>query len=76
MVTVRELSTGREFDTHHDRLSNPLFSGNTGGPELEPEHDVNANFKENLKEPKENLDSVGDSENAPMRTRSNSRAFS
>ena len=27
VVTLRELSTGREYKTHHDRLSNPLFSG-------------------------------------------------
>ena len=26
VVTLRELSTGREYRTHHDRLSNPLFS--------------------------------------------------
>ncbi len=39
VVTVRELSTGREYNTHHDRLSNPLFSGKEGEPEPEPEHD-------------------------------------
>ena len=27
VVTVRELSTGREYNTHHERLSNLLFSG-------------------------------------------------
>ena len=25
VVTVREVSTGREYNTHHDRLSNPIF---------------------------------------------------
>ena len=38
LVTERELSTGREYNMHHDRLSNPLFSGKTGELELEPEH--------------------------------------
>ena len=49
VVTVRELSTGREYNTHHDRLSNSLFSNNKGEPELEPEHEPNANSEEILK---------------------------
>ena len=33
VVTLRELSTGREYITHHDGLSNPLFSGEKGVPQ-------------------------------------------
>ena len=70
MVTVRELSTGREYNKHHDCLSNPLFSGKKGKPELELEHEPNANPEENLKEPEEDAEPVGDPEEALMRTRS------
>ena len=70
VVTVRELSTGREYNTHHERLSNPLFSGKKGEPELEPEHEPNANPDENLKEPEEDTETVCDPEEALMRTRS------
>ena len=70
MVTVRELSTGREYNTHHDRLSNPLFSSKKGEPEPEPEHEPNANPEKNLKEPEEDAESVGDPEKALMRMRS------
>ena len=34
VVTLREFSTGREYITHHDRLSNPLFSGEKGVPQV------------------------------------------
>ncbi len=70
MVKVRELSTGREYNTHHDRRSNPLFSGKKGESELEPEHEPNANPEENLKEPEEDAEPVGDPEEPLMRTRS------
>ena len=70
VVTVRDLLTGREYNTRHDRLSNPLFFGNKGEPELEPEHEPNANPEENLKEPEEDAEPVGDPEEALMRTRS------
>ena len=53
VVTVRELSTMREYNTHHDRLSNPLLSGQKCLPETGPEHEQNANSEENLKEPEE-----------------------
>ena len=68
MVTESELSTGREYNTHHDRLLNPLFSGQKGEPEPEPEHEPNANPEENLKEPEEDAEPVGDPEEALMRS--------
>ena len=67
---MRELFTGCEYNTHHDRLLNPLCSGKNGEPEPEPEHEPNANPEENLKEPEENAEPVGDLEEALMRTRS------
>ncbi len=70
VVTLRELSTGREYNTHHDRLSNPLLSGQKGLPETVPEHEPNANPEENLKEPEEDSEPVGNPEEALMRTRS------
>ena len=69
MVTVRELSTIREYNTNHDRHSNPLFSGNNGEPELEPEHKPNENPGENLKEPEKDAAPVGDPDEALMRLR-------
>ena len=70
VVTVRELSTSREYNTHHDTLSNPLFSGKKNESELEPEHKPNANPEENLKEPEEDAEPVGDPEKALIYTRS------
>ena len=70
VVTVRELSTGRKYNTHHNRLSNPLFSGKKGEPELELEHEPNTNPEKNLKEPEKDAEPVGDPEEALMRTRS------
>ena len=60
VVTVRELSTGREYNTHHDRFSNLLFSGKKGEPELEFEHEPNANPEKNLQEPEEDAKPVCD----------------
>ena len=70
VVTLRELSTGREYNTHHDRLCNPLYSGHKGLPATVPEHEQNANIEENLKEPEKNSEPVGNPEEALMRTRS------
>ena len=67
-MTLRELSTGREYNTHHDRLSNPLFSSQTDLPETVPEHEPKANPEENLKEHEENSEPVGNPEKALMRT--------
>ena len=52
VVTLCELSTGREYNTHHDRLFNQLLTGHKGLPETVPEHEPNANPEENLKEPR------------------------
>ena len=46
------------------------FRGNTGDPELDLQHEPNTNPEENLKEPEENAEPVGDPEEALMRTRS------
>ena len=67
---LRELSTGREYNTHHDRLSNPLFSGQKDLPETVPEPEPNATLEENLKEPEENSEPLGNPEEVLMRTRS------
>ena len=69
-MTLRELSTGREYNTHNDRLFNGLFSGQKGLPETVRKHEPNANPEENLKEPEEDSDPVGNPEEALMRTRS------
>ena len=66
VVTFKELSTGREYVTHHDRLSNPLFSGKeTESREIESD----ANPRENAEEPEADQLLVGNSEEALMRTR-------
>ena len=70
VVTVRELSTGREYNTHHDRLSNPLFSHQTRVPEAQPEHERNANPSENPQEPEGESEPRGNPEEALIRTRS------
>ena len=67
---MRDIATGCEYNTHHDRLSTPLFSSKTGESETEPEHEPNANHEKNLKEPQEDAKPVGDPEEALMRTRS------
>ncbi len=69
-MTLRELSTGREYNTHHDRLFNPLFSSQKDLYETVPEHEPKANPEENLKEHEENSEPVGNPEKALMRTRS------
>ena len=70
VVTVRELSSGREYHTHHDRLSNPLFSQTTREPGHEPRHEANANPLDNLREPEEDSEPRGNPEEALIRTRS------
>ncbi len=76
VVTLRELSTGREYNTHHDLLSNPLCSGQKGLPDTVLEHKPNENPEEHLKEPEEDSEPVGNPEEALMCTRSGSRATS
>ena len=55
VVTLRELTTGRVYRTHHDRLSNPLFLKKED-PTPPREHEPNANPVENPKEPGEDLE--------------------
>lgn len=69
-MTLRELSTKRKYNTHHDLLANLLFSGKIGEPEREYEHVPNANVEENLEQFEEDSEPVGHSEEALMRTRS------
>ena len=68
VVTVRELSTGREYRTHHDRLSNPLFSGQKL-VEVDP-HEQNANPIENPEEPEDVPELGGAPEEPRTQTRS------
>ena len=58
VVTVREVSTGREYNDHHNRLSNPVFSrkftpGTTAGAGVLP--GSHANPRENPEKPEEDL---------------------
>ena len=69
VVTLRELSTGREYRTHHDRLSNPLFS-KPNLDEIEQVFEQNANPIENPEEPEEDSEPAGAPEEAFIRTRS------
>ena len=72
VVTLREISTGREYRTHHDRLSNPLFS--------KPDNQTSRKFLkfsnkmpipiENPEEPEEDSEPVAPPEEAFIRTRS------
>ena len=68
VVTVRELSSGREYRTHHDRLSNPLFSGRKG-VEVH-RHEQNANPIENPAEPEDESELAGVPEEPLTQTRS------
>ena len=52
--------------THHDRLSNPLFSGEV---QLSRDVEANANPVENAQEPEDDREPVGDPEEALVRTR-------
>ena len=70
VVTLRELSSGREYITHHDRLSNPILSGKKCEIECEPQREHNANPRENLREPEQDSEPRGNSEEALLRTRS------
>ena len=65
-MTLRELSTGREYSTHHDRLSNPLFSGKN---EVARDHEPNANPEENAQEPEDDSPSKVNPEEVLIRTR-------
>ena len=66
VVTLKELLTGREYVTHHDKLSNPLLSGEeTESQKIESD----ANPRGNKKEPKANQSPVNNPEEALMRTR-------
>ena len=71
VVTLRELSSGREYITHHDRLSNPILSGKRLAPQVgtAEEPSRNANPTENLEEPPEDDEPVANPEEALIRTR-------
>ena len=59
VVKLRELASGRECVTHHDRLPNPLFAGDF---ELSRDVDANANPIENAQEPEDDREPVGNPE--------------
>ena len=72
VVTVREASTGREYNTYHDRLSNPSFSkkftpGYTTKAVVPPV--FHANPRENLEELEEDLHPMVDPAVALQRSR-------
>ena len=67
VVTLKELSSGRKYVTHHDRLSNPFRSGKYSTPR---EIESNANPLENAREPEEDQLPRGNPEEILMRTRS------
>ena len=79
VVTVKEVSTGREYNTHHDRLSNHIFSkkfapGTTARPGVLPRGlpGTHANPRENPEEPEEDLHPVADPAIALQRSRQGS----
>ena len=72
VVTVREVSTGCEYNTHRDRLSNPIFSkkfapSTTARAGVLP--GTNANPRENPEKPEEDLHPVADPAIALQRSR-------
>lgn len=73
LVTVKELSTGRTYHIHHDRLSNPVFTGKFHprftATVVSP-HEANANPRENPKESEEDSRPTTDPAAALARTRS------
>ena len=66
VVKMRELASGREYVTHHDRLSDPLFSGEV---QLSKDVKSNANPVENAQEFEDDREPVGNPEEALMSTR-------
>ena len=64
MVKMQELFSGTEYNTYHDKLSNPLYSGK----EVSRKTEANPNPEENPKNPKPKDEPIGNSEEAPMRT--------
>ena len=66
VVTLRELSSGREYITHHDRLSNPILSGKRLTPQVGTEEEPNRNSNpiENLEEPPEDDEPASNPEEA------------
>ena len=76
VVTVNEVSTGREYNTYHDRLFNPIFSlkfapSTTVGEGVLPGvlAGTHANPRENLEEPEEDLHPFADPAIALQRSR-------
>ena len=69
VVTVRELSSGKEYKTHHDRLSNPVFSKMTPTPQAIETELPDANPTENLDETEPDAEPVGDPAESLIRTR-------
>ena len=67
VVTLKELSFGRKYVVHHDRLSKLLLSGKEIAPR---KLELNANPKENEQDSEEGMLPVGKSEEALMRIRS------
>ena len=65
MVTLKELTTGRQYLTHHDRLSNPLLFGKE---KESREIESDANIWENAKEQEVDQLPVNKPERALIRT--------
>ena len=77
ILTVRELSTNRVYQIHHDRASNPLLTPSFDrGPASDPidsdpdPEPKDANPIENEREPGENLEPASNPDNSLIRTRS------
>ena len=69
VVTQREASSGREYKTHHDRLSNPMLSNPREAQDFEKDELPSSNPTENVKEPEPDADPIGDSSESFLRTR-------
>ena len=71
MVTLKELSSGRTYVTHHDRLSNPLLRHQSHDQNREVLETLskNANPTENEQNPEEDFKPTSNQEEALVRTR-------
>ena len=70
ILTVREHSTNRVYNIHHDRASNPVWVPTTGPGLAPPVVETDANPVENEKETIENSQPARNAEEALIRTRS------
>ena len=69
VVTLQEVSSGREYKTHHDRLSNPILSHPPEAQDVEKDELPSSNPTENVEEPEPDAEPIGDSAETLILTR-------